>query len=451
MILLYFDDKYAYWASVILDSILLHEPDMKVFIQGYNLTKKQLKEINSFSNVVLLKNDKLEFDKSIMDKIEYRVICWKANQFLEAFERFPDEDLFIIMDVDMILVQPLTKLKNDMKNYDLGAVWVSRKKIMGGFNAIRRSHIMVDFLKSWSKKITTGRYTYNKDQSAMAKTFNEFLGKIDFLLLTRQYLDHLEKKDSYVWSAHKVSTRGLKIKRFKKYTDYNKKLGKIGRNMEKEDQLELLEEWKEIKYCIEIQKRFGDYDEFTKKQGNKENKIPIFQLMYNLLKQNNNQLSLLDVGCGPGHFLWSFKNNVSKIIGLDNSKSMLILAKKQLDKHNILSEFTEGSCWELPFSDNYVDISLQVDVCMHIGGTWKSLNEMIRVSKKYIVLTGPSFEDFDNVMDKQIRKHSYAVSTPLLKKELDIFKKNNIIKSYDFLERPKSKTYNHKILFVEKI
>ena len=54
-------------------------------------------------------------------------------------------------------------------------------------------------------------------------------------------------------------------------------------------------------------------------------------------------------------------------------------------------------------------------------------------------------------MDKQIRKHSYAVSTPLLKKELDIFKKNNIIKSYDFLERPKSKTYNHKILFVEKI
>ena len=222
MILLYFDDKYAYWAPILLESILLHEPNMKVFIQGYNLKPYQVKKIKTFSNVVFFKNDKLYFDKSIMDETHYRVICWKANQFLEAFEKFPDEELYIIMDVDMILIQPLTELKEQMNNYDLGAVWVNKGKIMGGFNAIKRTPIMVEFLESWSKKMTTGRYTYNKDQPSMAKTFNEFLGKIEFLLLTRQYLDHLEREDSYVWSAHKVKNFGTKESRFKKYKNYTR-------------------------------------------------------------------------------------------------------------------------------------------------------------------------------------------------------------------------------------
>jgi len=65
-------------------------------------------------------------------------------------------------------------------------------------------------------------YTYNKDQPAMAKTFNKFHGKIEFLLLTRQYLDHLERKNSYVWSAHKSNKLGAKRIRVKKYSKYTK-------------------------------------------------------------------------------------------------------------------------------------------------------------------------------------------------------------------------------------
>jgi ubiquinone/menaquinone biosynthesis C-methylase UbiE len=212
-----------------------------------------------------------------------------------------------------------------------------------------------------------------------------------------------------------------------------------------------LELWKIKTECERLQKRFGDYDVFMKNQGNKENKIPIFSLVNRLLEQSNNELVLLDVGCGPGHFLWSFKEKVSKLIGLDYSENMLKLAEEQLNKYNVETEFLEGSCWDMPLSDNYVDISLQVDVCMHIGGSWDAIKEMIRVSKKYVVFTGPGFETFDNTMDKRIGKKSFSVSVPLLKKELNILQKNHIIKSYDFLERPRSKTYNHKILFVEKV
>ena len=196
--------------------------------------------------------------------------------------------------------------------------------------------------------------------------------------------------------------------------------------------------------CKALQKRFGDYDEFVVKGGNKENKIPIFELMNKLLGENNNALELLEVGCGPGHFLWAFKDKVSKIIGLDYSPHMLKLAEEQLNKSDVISEFIQGSCWDLPLTDNFVDIALQVDVCMHIGGSWDSIKEMIRVSRKYVVFTGPSFEMFDSVMDKRIGGKSFAVSIPLLKQRLD-----SLGVSYQFLKRPRTKTYNHCILFIE--
>lgn len=40
-----------------------------------------------------------------------------------------------------------------------------------------------------------------------------------------------------------------------------------------------LELWKIKTECERLQKRFGDYDVFMKNQGNKENKIPIFELV----------------------------------------------------------------------------------------------------------------------------------------------------------------------------
>jgi len=202
--------------------------------------------------------------------------------------------------------------------------------------------------------------------------------------------------------------------------------------------------WDGEKKCKLLQKRFGDYDVFMEKGGNKENKIPIFNLIHTLSEKHNGQLTLLDIGCGPGHFLWSFKDKFSKLIGLDYSQHMLKLASEQLNKVGIDAEFFQGSCWDLPLPDNFVDITLQVDVCMHIGGSWDSIKEMIRVSKKYVVFTGPSFESFDNVMDKKIASASFAVSIPLLRQELD-----KLDVRYQFLERPRTKTYDHRILFIE--
>jgi len=207
--------------------------------------------------------------------------------------------------------------------------------------------------------------------------------------------------------------------------------------------------WDDFEKCKQLQKRFGDYDEF-KVKPNKENKISIFESMNGLLDEHKGNLELLEVGCGPGHFLWVFKDKVSKIIGFDYSPHMLKLAEEQFKKATVESEFIQGSCWSLPFDDNFVDISLQVDVCMHIGGSWDSIKEMIRVSRKYVVFTGPSFESFKGDMDKRIGVKSWAVNVPLLEKELDKLITSKEIKSYAFLDRTRSKTYTHKILLVKK-
>ncbi len=207
--------------------------------------------------------------------------------------------------------------------------------------------------------------------------------------------------------------------------------------------------WLKKEQCERLQKRFGDYDDFVAKGGNKKNKMPIFKTVNELLDKYNGTLSLMEIGCGPGHFLWGFKERASKIIGIDYSPEMIKLAEAQMSKYEVDQEFSTGSCWDIPLDDNEVDISLQVDVCMHIGGSWDAIKEMIRVSSKYAVFTGPSFENI-NEMDKIIGGKSWAVSVPLLEKELNVMIKEGTIKKYRYVHRPKSPTYAHRILVIEK-
>lgn len=206
--------------------------------------------------------------------------------------------------------------------------------------------------------------------------------------------------------------------------------------------------WLHEDQCRRLQKRFGDYDTFQKEGGNKENKKPIFETMNKILDEGEGKYSLLDVGCGPGHFMWSFKEKASKLIGLDYSPYMLDLAQTQLNLYNIETEFHVGSTWFIPLEDDYVDVSLQVDVCMHIGGSWEAISEMIRVSKKYVVFTGPSFENFSDQLNRQIGPKSWAVSIPLLEENLFDYYNSGKVQFWKWIKRPESTTYKHRILLI---
>lgn len=209
--------------------------------------------------------------------------------------------------------------------------------------------------------------------------------------------------------------------------------------------------WLKAAKCKHLQLKWGDYDAFAKCPGH-SNKLEILDALREVIKIVGAGASVLDVGCGAGHFMWAIKDNVSKLVGLDYSPAMLVLVEEQFMENGLTPELVPGSCWDLPFPDNYVDIAYQVDVCMHVGGSWDAIKEMIRVAKRYVVFTGPSFEpDLVKCMDRSIGSGKrWAVSIPLLIKELDLLKASGDIKSYTFKDRKPTDVYKHKILVVEK-
>ena len=98
--------------------------------------------------------------------------------------------------------------------------------------------------------------------------------------------------------------------------------------------------------------------------------------------------SLLDVGCGNGIFINYLKEHsaLERIVGTDRSETAL----KMVNGEKKLSDITQ-----LPFADNEFDCSTCLEVIEHLPQETyqKALQEISRVSSKYIIITVPYNED----------------------------------------------------------
>lgn len=210
--------------------------------------------------------------------------------------------------------------------------------------------------------------------------------------------------------------------------------------------------WLNRTKCKNLQTKWGNYDNFKDIKG--EGKKEIIKVLKKTIKQFNYKPSIIDIGCGTGHFMWQIKYLVSRLIGFDFSLPMLAFTEEQFYKHTsiIKPEYIHGTCWKLPFTDNEFDISYQIDVCMHIGDSWKSILEMIRITKRFVIFTGPSFENtFSKTIDEKFPNGKrWKINIPLLFEKLEQLKQNNVIFKYDLKYRKPSPVYNHKILVIEK-
>ena len=181
--------------------------------------------------------------------------------------------------------------------------------------------------------------------------------------------------------------------------------------------------WLDRKKCEQLRERWGDYDEFLK-TPNILNKVDVLKQLDLITSELNKGDTIIEVGCGAGHFLWALKDKGMNLIAFDYSPHMLDLVYEQFKVRSSQTNLSlmSGSCWEIELPDNYVDFSYQVDVCMHIGGSWESIKEMIRISKKYVMFTGPSFDESLSKMDKKIGRQSWALSVPELENMLNTMK-----------------------------
>jgi SAM-dependent methyltransferase len=104
----------------------------------------------------------------------------------------------------------------------------------------------------------------------------------------------------------------------------------------------------------------------------------------------NDVESLIDIGCGHGGFLklMSEKRPHVRCVGVDNSDGALA---------HITVEKVKASITDIPFKDREFDCAYALEVLEHLNPEdfKKALNEMARLSKKYIIVSVPYKEDIE--------------------------------------------------------
>jgi ubiquinone/menaquinone biosynthesis C-methylase UbiE len=91
---------------------------------------------------------------------------------------------------------------------------------------------------------------------------------------------------------------------------------------------------------------------------------------------------LLDVGCGPGDDVQALAAMVGasgKVVGIDNSETMIAEARKRAQGQNLPVEYRVGDAYHLDFANNTFDGCRSERVFQHVDNPHQVFREMVRV------------------------------------------------------------------------
>jgi len=201
MFVLYFDLNYYKWASTLIESIQIFEPEEKIYIEATNLTKGRLDKLRKMDNVVEVVQREDKFDPDKADLFRSQMVSRRPIILTEAMVKYPDELLFFIMDIDMILIRSLDKLKKLMIECDMAVMKFSTIKVDGRFMAAKPTQEVKQFLEEWRELLWGGKLYHSKDQKTLAKIHNDWARELKFVYVDRSYSDHLFQNESFIWNA----------------------------------------------------------------------------------------------------------------------------------------------------------------------------------------------------------------------------------------------------------
>lgn len=134
--------------------------------------------------------------------------------------------------------------------------------------------------------------------------------------------------------------------------------------------------------------------------------------------------SLLHGGTGEAktisHVVEQMKNRPEHVYGFDICLSRLLYAREYARRMNLPSlRFFEGSLLDIPIRDNGFDIVFTSHSMEPNGGREREiLQELYRVSRRYLVLREPSYELGNEETRAHIDRHGYVKNIPATLKEL---------------------------------
>ena len=98
--------------------------------------------------------------------------------------------------------------------------------------------------------------------------------------------------------------------------------------------------------------------------------------------------TLLDVGCGAGHYLRSIRREIGPAVdyqGVDATASYVELARQAFGSDS-KARFVQGDIFALPFEDRSFDVVMCNNVLLHLPSIAIPLRELVRVARKFVLV-----------------------------------------------------------------
>jgi len=98
--------------------------------------------------------------------------------------------------------------------------------------------------------------------------------------------------------------------------------------------------------------------------------------------------TVLDAGCGEGFTLSRLrKHKIGKqLLGIDSAAAAINLGKKLFPFIN----FKRENIYSLPYKNNFFDLVICCEVLEHLSDPERAIKEIVRVSKKFCLLSVPN-------------------------------------------------------------
>lgn len=146
----------------------------------------------------------------------------------------------------------------------------------------------------------------------------------------------------------------------------------------------------------------------------------LFKSLFSLLGLQNN-LRVIDIGCGVGSNLRLLQSMSSKLVGVDSEMYGLIRLRKSLSAVPLVN----GDLMRLPFKADSVDLILASDVLEHLDEDTIGIREIYRSLKREgkVLFTVPAFRSLWGVQDiVGMHKRRYSKKELVTKIEGEGFK-----------------------------
>ena len=105
------------------------------------------------------------------------------------------------------------------------------------------------------------------------------------------------------------------------------------------------------------------------------------RLLHKLLRTLDGVKTVLDVGCGTGHFTRWFQELGYDAVGLDSSAEMLTEAR-----HRNAISYQIGDAQDLPFAAQSFDVVSLITTLEFVADSVKALSEAVRVARSGLLL-----------------------------------------------------------------